>query len=223
MCKILFKSLILFILQIGSAWDGKESIFRNYGGILGIYDEPAVAIRMKIGRMCRVEVFWVNPLGMVEQKNDLKLEASATVAHQKLNLELPIMPGKWTLRLISSSTLFVEQQFVVFPVMFDKDKPLADPTLVNGKHVTVLKAGMDPQKYMEWRINVLKKGVDLQEWLDKLVSEVWSLKSTCAYFGTHGNDGSCRTLQSCETSHWSGYYPDTKSELGPVNAVGRIR
>ena len=182
---------------------------------------------MKIGRVCHVDVSWINPLGIVQQKTELKLDAGSTVTTQKLNLETPIMPGKWAVQITSSNTLFVEKQFVVFPVMFDKEgEPLAEPPLLNAKRITetMNKAQMDVKKHMEWRIDVLKKDMQLEEWLDKLVNEYWSLKSTCSYSSSsYSKKTVCRTLPSCATSSWSSYYPDVKSELGPINSQGRIR
>lgn len=211
--------MIIFFLQVGSKWDGKESIFRNYGGILGIYDQPTVAIRLKIGRVCNVNVLWINPLGIEEQKTDLKLDPSMTVNTQKLNTESPIMPGNWALRITSSDALVVEKHFIVFPLMFDHGEPLLQPMLVNAKRITLLRPGMDEEKYMEWRINILKEGIDLEEWIDKLVTDSWTLQSSCSYDSTN----KCRTLPICQKSLWSSYYPDIKSELGPVNSQGRIR
>ena len=142
-----------------------------------------------------------------------------TVNTQKLNVESPIMPGKWAVRITSSDALFVEKHFVVFPLMFDQGKLMSRPSLINGKRITILRAGMDEEKYMEWRINILKNGVDLEEWIDKLTTDYWTLQSSCSYKASVR----CRTLQSCQKSSWSSYYPDIKSELGPVNSYGRIR
>ncbi len=209
-------------MQVGSKWDGKESIFRNYGGIIGIHDQPAIAIRMKIGRICHLDVMWTNPLGIVEQKSELKLDAGSIVSTQKLNNDGPIMPGKWTVRIATTGGLFVEKHFIVFPVMFNNTgEALSDPALLNAKRMTLLKSGMDAEKYMDWRVNVIKKGADLEEWLDKLVNEQWSLKSTCGLSTTLPQG--CRTIPSCETTSWSSLYPDTKSELGPINSQGRMR
>lgn len=191
---------------------------------MGIDDQPTVAIRMKIGRICYVDISWINPLGAVEQNTDLKLEAGSTVSTQKLTSQAPMIPGKWAVRITSDGTLFVEKQFIVFPVTFDKaGQPLSEPSLLNAKRITILKPGMDAEKYMDWRSNVFKNGIDLENWLDKLVTEYWSLKSSCSYATSVSVKNVCRTLPKCLTSSWSSYYPDVKSELGPTDAHGRIR
>lgn len=182
--------------------------------------------------MCQLEISWINPLGITDQKSELKLEPGSTVASSKLNLEAPLMPGKWVVRITASDELFVEKQFVVFPVMFDKSgEPLEQPSLVNAKRITILKPNMDKDRYMEWRVNILKFGTELQEWIDALASDQWNLKSMCSLHTANGSSSSsasstnsnCKSLPNCKRSSWSSYYPDTKSELGQPNDNGRIR
>lgn len=204
-------------------------MFRNYGNILGINDQPTVALKQKVGRMCQLDVTWINPLGIVDQKSELKLEPGLTVTSHKLNSEAPLMPGKWAVRIMAAEELFIEKHFTVFPVMFDKSgTPLEQPSLVNAKRITILKPNMDKERYIGWRTNILKSGEKLQEWVDTLTLEQWQIKSTCGVHSpgssaSSGTSNSCKSLPSCMVSSWSSFYPDTKSELGHPNDSGRIR
>ena len=50
-------------LQMGTDWDGKESMFRNYGGIIGVWDESVAAVRMSVGKVGEVNIVWDDPIG----------------------------------------------------------------------------------------------------------------------------------------------------------------
>ena len=43
-------------LQMGTDWDGKESMFCNYSGIIGVWDEPVAAVRMSVGKVGEVNI-----------------------------------------------------------------------------------------------------------------------------------------------------------------------
>ena len=90
-----FESVIFYLtlaisLQVGSEWDGKESIFRNHGGILGVYDDPQIAIRTVTGRVAHTDIVWEDPVGMMASTHRMKLDAGSTVAHHKPTLSKPL-------------------------------------------------------------------------------------------------------------------------------------
>ena len=82
--------------QVGSEWDGKESIFRNYGGIIGAWDEPVAALRLKGGVPGEVSIIWDDPVGERVSTFVMKLEASWFVSYHKPKVDRPIRPGVWT-------------------------------------------------------------------------------------------------------------------------------
>ena len=206
-------------------WDGKESIFRNYGGILGVHDEIVVAMRMKTGHLCHVDVAWENPVGNIAIQEKIKLEPSWTVSFHKPKIERPLMPGIWKVRFIdiSNKTPLMEATFLVTPLMYDKKTPLWDPVAVNGKRVSAAQPGMDVHKYIEWKTNVHKTGAALESWIDDLVGHFWSLDSPSPICMSTSNPQNCgEEITACESTEWSTLSPDPKSELGPVQPSGRI-
>lgn len=58
----------------------------------------------------------------------------------------------------------------------------------------------------------------LENWVDSLVSSVWSAMDVCSVGPT-----SCPVMQACGQTSWSSLSPDPKSELGPVKPDGRLR
>lgn len=200
---------------MGSGWDGKESIFRNYGGILGVHDDFGVALYLSQGRLVHLDIKWLNPVKGVAKTQDLKLDPTSTVTMQKSELPKPLMPGQWTVQLVTKDgNIVVEETFMVTPVMFHKRQPLENPAEVNARHSNSLQLGTDVQHYMEWKSNVAKSGKRLEGWIDLLVGEFWSVVNVC---------GGCGTLPSCDQTNWSTQSSDPKSELGHIQLDGRIR
>lgn len=171
------------------------------------------ALRLNVGRLGHITIVWKNPAGDVIEKHDLKLESSAFVTYHKPRLEIPIMPGVWTVQLEAESTTFKQQTFMVSPLVFDKKTHLENPLLVNAKRIQL---GVESAKYIEWRNNVSKTGSQLDDWIDKLVGDFWHLRGICT-------TGSCKGIPHCEDTSWSSLFPDPKSELGPVQPNGKIR
>lgn len=206
---------------MGSEWDGKESIFRNYGNILGVHDTPVIALRLVIGIMGHVTVVWQNPIGMTVDQHSIKLDPNWVVTFHKLKLDKPLMPGVWKVWLEINKKIYMLQSFLVMPVVYDRDSLLNDPVSVNAKrmdHDIASKGGEIGQRYKEWAHNVVKTGQELNDWIDHLTEQFWEVKSVCCLGGN-----TCKAVPSCEEMYWSSLYPDQKSELGPVQTDGRIR
>jgi protein xylosyltransferase len=193
-------------IEVGAVWDGKESIFRNYGGILGVHDSPVVAMRMMVGRIGHVTVVWQDPVGQMVERHDVKLEAGMTVAFHKLSLEKPLMPGIWKVWIEVESNIHMLQRFLITPVSYDKDVPLDNPVAVNGKHIGALVADANTDRYIKWRDNVIKTGADLSDWIDQLIDEFWFVQDVCL-------TSACSGIMSCDQSSWSSLYPDPKSNI----------
>ena len=104
MCLVMVVNITNIIIppQVGSEWDGKESIFRNLGGILGAWDEPVAAIRLKEGAPGEINIIWDDPVGERVSTFVMKLEASWFVFFHKPKVERPIRPGVWTVKVTLS-------------------------------------------------------------------------------------------------------------------------
>jgi len=61
-------------------------------------------------------------------------------------------------------------------------------------------------------------GAPLRRWLDRLLGGHWSASDVCSM-----GPSACPVMQRCLRTGWSSASPDTKSQLGPPTADGRIR
>ena len=100
---------------------------------------------------------------------------------------------------------------MVTPVKFDKKTPLAMThqfvSMVYRYAREQLSGEVDKQKFEMWSSLALSVGRELDEWVDEMVGEFWQLEDVCS---TAAASGQCRSLVSCEETHWMEY-----SVLGP--------
>ena len=215
--------IIHYCTQVGSDWDGKESIFRNYGGILGAWDDPVIAIRLNPGKAGELSIVWDDPTGARVKTQNVKVESGWFVTFHKLKFDRPIRPGVWNTRLeLLDGTAVMETQFLVVPLTHERMKPLENPPSVNAARTTssVQSPVSESQEFSQWKENVLKTGESLEEWLDKLVADSWNMEGLCR---TDADKDNCGFIRDCSTTDWSTYSPDPKSELGEVKQDGRLR
>ncbi len=227
-------------MQVGSHWDGKESIFRNYGGILGVWDEPGVALRLTTGEKGDLKVLWYDPLGVLVSSHTLGLEGSASVAHHKPKVDRPVRPGTWTVKVelaTKGNPLLAQVSFLVVPLTHTNQRVLTSPQQVNAKRIPSSGKELLHPSFPSWKRNVVKSGPDLEQWMDELMSTQWLMKGVCRSGeprvkgdvlagGADEEDSPCGRLDYCIATEWSSLYPDPKSELprlSEVGANGRIR
>ena len=218
--------MLHYSIQVGSEWDGKESIFRNYGGILGAWDEPVAVVRLKVGVPGEVNIIWEDPVGEKVSVFVMKIEASWFVSYHKPKLERPIRPGVWTVRVQlqpkDGGVVLMENKFLVVPITHENKEPLANPQSINAKWTTTTQQGIDAKEFAHWRSNVSKSGEQLEEWMDGMVSSHWNIESYCRT-SMEGALSECSWIPDCAATAWSSFSPDPKSEIGEIQPNGRIR
>lgn len=207
---------------MGSDWDGKESVFRNYGGILGVWDDPVAALRLNAGKQGEVNVVWNDPTGARVETHTIKLESSWSVTFHKPKFERPIRPGVWNSRVeLKDGSAIMETRFLVVPLTHENMKVIDNPASVNAARVGNSQPEQNNSRaFLEWKENVHKTGESLEQWLDKLVSDFWKIEGMCR---TYARQDGCSYITDCAATDWSTFSPDPKSEFGEVKWDGRIR
>ena len=212
--------------QIGSEWDGKESIFRNLGGIIGAWDEPVAALRLKGGSPGEINIVWDDPVGERVSTFVMKLEASWFVSFHKPKVERPIRPGVWTVKVTlppkDGGMVLMQNQFLVVPITHENKKPLSDPQSVNAKRTVTIKPSMNAKEFAQWVSNVSKTGPQLEHWMDSMVAKHWTIEGYCRT-NMEGAPRECSWIPDCTSTSWSSFSPDPKSEIGKIQPNGRIR
>ncbi|XP_069510973.1 xylosyltransferase 2 [Ambystoma mexicanum] len=223
----------LLSLEVGTEWDPKERIFRNFGGLMGPFDEPVAMQKWARGSNLTVTVVWVDPTYIVAASYDITVDMEAEFTQYKPSLSTPLRPGAWSVRILHFWEPLGETQFLVAPLNFHRKEALKKG---DGSW---LHAGPPRNEYMDQSfqglsgvLNLPKRdtleleskhkaellGQALNDWTDECVSSFWSVANLCI-----SGAASCSLLPSCTESSWSSLSPDPKSELGALKDDGRLR
>uniref|UniRef100_A0A481CHM8 Xylosyltransferase 1 n=3 Tax=Sus scrofa TaxID=9823 RepID=A0A481CHM8_PIG len=219
--------------EVGTDWDAKERLFRNFGGLLGPMDEPVGMQKWGKGPNVTVTVIWVDPVNIIAATYDILIESTAEFTHYKPPLNLPLRPGVWTVKILHHWVPVAETKFLVAPLTFSNRQPIkAEEALklhsgpLRNAYMEqsfqslnpVLSLPISPAQVEQARRNAASTGATLERWLDSLVGGVWTAMDICATGPT-----ACPVMQTCSQTAWSSFSPDPKSELGPVKPDGRLR
>nr|XP_057905986.1 xylosyltransferase 2 [Doryrhamphus excisus] len=220
-------------LEIGTEWDPKERIFRNFGGIVGPLDEPLAVQKWARGRNLTATVVWIDPALVVAASYDITVDTDAEYTQYKPPLQRPLRPGVWTVRVLKQWERVAEAHFLVMPLTFKDKAPLRkdeDSWLHAGppgnlyldqgfqQLSSVLKLPLQGPAMLAAKQSAQLVGPPLEAWLDRSVANFWVIGDLCAT-----QTSSCTALTPCSKTTWSSMSPDPKSELGPVKSDGRIR
>ncbi|XP_054990427.1 xylosyltransferase 1 [Sorex araneus] len=219
--------------EVGTDWDAKERLFRNFGGLLGPLDEPVGMQKWAKGPNVTVTVVWVDPVNVIAATYDILIESTAEFTHYKPPLNTPLRPGVWTVKILHHWVPVAETRFLVAPLTFSNRQPIKQEEalrLHSGPPRSaymeqsfqslnpVLSLPLVPAQLEQARRNAAAGGAGLERWLDALVGSMWTAMDVCATGPT-----ACPALQACSQTAWSSLSPDPKSELGPVKPDGRLR
>ncbi|MGH0152053.1 UNVERIFIED_CONTAM: hypothetical protein FKN15_034950 [Acipenser sinensis] len=220
-------------LEVGTEWDPKERIFRNFGGLLGPLDEPVAVQKWTRGPNLTATIVWIDPAHVVATSYEISVDSEAEFTQYKPPLQRPLRPGAWTVRVLRLWELVAESRFLVTPLAF-KDRQALHRDEARWLHTgppgnlymeqsfqqlhEVLKLPPREQAMEQAQHNALLVGKSLEDWVDESVGAFWVSGGVCTTLPS-----ACSSLGLCRQSSWSSLSPDPKSELGTVKSNGRIR
>lgn len=220
-------------LEIGTDWDPKERIFRNFGGVIGPLDEPLAVQKWARGPNLTATIVWIDPALVVAASYDITVDVDAEYTQYKPPLQHPLRPGTWTVQVLKQWQVVAVVRFLVMPLTFNHKEPLRqeeDSWLHSGppgnmyleqsfqQLSSVLKLPPQEPAMQAAQRNARLVGKPLEAWLDGMARVFWVSGGLCTT-----QTSSCPVLRSCSKTTWSSMSPDPKSELGPVKSNGRIR
>uniref|UniRef100_A0A8D0CNY3 Xylosyltransferase 2 n=1 Tax=Sander lucioperca TaxID=283035 RepID=A0A8D0CNY3_SANLU len=228
-----FERLKNLEVSIGTEWDPKERIFRNFGGVIGPLSEPLAVQKWARGPNLTATIVWIDPALVVAASYDITVDVDAEYTQYKPPLQHPLRPGTWTVRVLKQWERVAEVRFLVMPLTFKDKEPL------RKEEDSWLHAGPAGNLYMEQSFQQLSSvlklppqesamqeaqrkaqlvGQPLEAWVDSSIETFWVTGGLCAT-----QTSSCPAVRPCSKTSWSSLSPDPKSELGPVKSDGRIR
>ncbi|XP_034043491.1 xylosyltransferase 1 [Thalassophryne amazonica] len=219
--------------EIGTDWDAKERMFRNFGGLMGPMDETVGMQKWSKGPNITITVVWIDPTNVIAATYDILIDTGAEFTHYRPPLKQPLRPGVWSVRILHHWNPVAEMHFLVAPLAYIKHQPIRQEDalkLHNGpaknSYMEQSFHGLNPVLnipvnlvYVEQaKRNAALTGPELEHWLDSLVGELWEVADVCAVGLT-----ACPVMQACPKNPWSSLSPDPKSHLEAPRADGHIR
>lgn len=209
-------------LQVGTNFDLKELIFRNYGKLMGPFDDISLRHEWGPGSEFTASFAWVDPTNVIAASYDVKIPVSYYVGNQSPVLKKPLRPGIWSSKVMINLKLVAETQFLVSPLTFYSNKPVPS-SIVHRLHqgpdgaytATDFSEFMpnlglvdSPQLRLEAEVNSRKTEEDLEQWIDSLTQIFWFTRQTCIL----SSSNTCASIPLCNVSSWSSRSPDIKSD-----------
>lgn len=113
---------------MGTDWDPKERLFRNFGGLISPFDEPIAMQKWAKGPNMTATVVWIDPTYIIATSYDITVDFEAEYTQYKPPLHHPLRPGSWTVRVLHQWVLLAETKFLVIPLAFSGNRPLRKGT-----------------------------------------------------------------------------------------------
>ncbi|XP_054155244.1 xylosyltransferase oxt-like [Oppia nitens] len=226
---------ILISLEICSDFDVKESVFRNFGCILGPFSKPIALHKWQYSNQPFSATFvWVDPINTVAASYEVKIQINATLDQpllQKPQLNTPLRPGIWKLIVLHKWTVITETQFLITPLLFYNntkvDKEMAKQLHNGPKQLYTAYNFSSIEKFLGFESkNPLEKVLGLKNsrksrdqllnWIHHLYSKFWFAQRIC-YLSDKtslGVDFNCDLhLPECHSTDWSSQSADPKSDI----------
>ena len=171
-------------MQVGSIYDTKEEIFRNYPGFFGpLSTGLALQYVWKEGAEGNVTFSWMNPSGKTVSalEKHIVTEITSGVYTLETHSTSSLQTGVWKILVQSDGREIVELEFLVLP----------------------LGVSVGPLSFKETHQSPLAR-------IDELTAQFWKADELCALedLGTE-----CPQVKLCSKTNWSSMSPDPKSDI----------
>ena len=107
-------------VEIGSEWDEKERIFRNYNGILTEESSPQLSMVWRQGAPVNITIDWYSPSEELKSRYAMRVQGTWTVTYHKPIIDKPLEPGIWRVEIKREEVRFISLQFVIFSQGFKR-------------------------------------------------------------------------------------------------------
>lgn len=205
----LYRAVSVYIFfQVGTNFDPKEQLFRNFAGLIGSDDEVAFKFTWRrstsgFTTMPRVNLVLFYPNGT--DASDVHIEVSisedsglsaVTVHRLPPSFPRPLAPGIWTARITATRNVTDGETVSEKPTVVAELRFLVAPT---SPGLSAPGSGIFPE----------------------LVSSAWRVIGTCLVTGERKTSSWCMTeVSACRQTPWSTHYPDPKSWLSFPRLTG---
>ena len=209
---------------MGTSFDPKEELFRNFPGIIGPLSDIVLRHEWGEGPEVKVTIAYIDPANYIAASYEITVKGEDRVLSHKPDFTLPLRPGLWRVKVLYLWEEVVETGFVVLPMTYIYGKKISveqAEDLNNGpeKNSYVNRNFVDMESMLglknteklraQSRENGKLLGDKLDAFVDSLMKKTWRISETCVV----GNMEKCSKFPQCKSTEWSSQSPDPKSQI----------
>merc|ERR1712083_29689 len=205
-------------ITVGTDFDPKELMFRNYLGMITQDSKPAARISFSAGEKEVFSVGWLDPSGRLVAKNKLQVNDTEGIDSVSPVLQTPLQLGHWTVLVAlahpnNRASLIAKERFIVVPssskVQEVKPLPLLQDASLE-QFITLEERAQSVGKTFDESIEALHKF---------FFFPASCLIQTSLYASANQP---CSSLPLCKDTPWSSRFPDPKSSILGVGEDGML-
>lgn len=219
----------LRFISVGTEYDPKEQLVRDFARILGPDSSPGVLHSWGAGQAVAVTIVWVDPAKVVAGSYEVQVEPGPQTLFHRPEFRKPLRPGAWTVMLFHHWSLVAQMRFLVSPVAYRDGRKLVSTTVASqanggprGPYIghdlsrveEHLGYSVETRRTLQMQADedASLVGQDLERWVDALMAQFWTFRVACsARYGSSSR--ACELLTPCRESGWSSYWPDPTVEV----------
>ncbi|XP_069970502.1 xylosyltransferase oxt [Penaeus vannamei] len=238
----------LLSIEVGTDFDVKEQVFRNFGIPFGPNSDVTIVTRWGAGINAdgmpeegieQPTLVLSDPTASVAAGEEITVDTGEQVVAHTFELRKPLLPGSWMVWVLVDNVIVASHTFLVLPMQFVQGRQISvkeAKTLHKGpsepyteedvSHYSVLLNLGYPGNSSALEVSAthaLLYGPQLSKWIDELVTRFYTVQDTCYIQSDHVPECVRAELDPCSKTNWSSFSPDPKSELGSVDPkTGRL-
>ena len=192
----------LMHMAVGSEFDPKERIFRNYLNLLNQHSELTLAVAVSDGQTEMLKIGWFAPNLDLVAINQIQLNETSGIDSVVPTLETPLQAGIWTVVGVSKGHMVAKELFLVNPC-HDVDNDITN----NHEVLTNAELEQFVEEEKKSLVDVKKKPSDKKRYFYEFVD-------SCS---EEGKEMIFSKIAKCSESVWSSHFSDPKSQISGID------
>eukprot|EP00092_Neocalanus_flemingeri_P009591 GFUD01010322.1.p1 GENE.GFUD01010322.1~~GFUD01010322.1.p1 ORF type:complete len:916 (+),score=308.33 GFUD01010322.1:197-2749(+) len=191
-------------IAVGTEFDPKELIFRNYLNLISQNSKPALKVTFSEGETEIVKFGWFNPSLTLVTVSKMQFNDTSGTDSVVPALKNPLQAGIWTVVGVSGEQLVVKEKFLVTP-----SEGVGEVARIDiGINDSRLEQFVQEEKNSQVDNQIINENK-----LAVLMKQFFEVLDRCS----DDDEDTVGQFARCSETVWSSKYPDTKSQIWGVD------
>eukprot|EP00090_Calanus_glacialis_P003355 TRINITY_DN12484_c0_g1_i5.p1 TRINITY_DN12484_c0_g1~~TRINITY_DN12484_c0_g1_i5.p1 ORF type:complete len:892 (-),score=268.22 TRINITY_DN12484_c0_g1_i5:184-2859(-) len=197
-------------IGVGTEFDPKELIFRNYLNLINQHSKPVLKVTFSEGQTEIVKFGWFDPNFDLVSTSQIQFNDTSGKDSVGPVLKSPLIAGIWTVVGVSKGHMVAKEQFLVNPSE-DVDKDIV------ASNIAITDAELE-QFVQEEKNSHVNNKIQNQKEAAEFMNNFYEVLDRCSK-----EEEIIGHIAKCSEAVWSSHYPDPKSQiLGVDSQTGKL-